>query len=264
MNPTALRISVVSFLNSRPFLETLKNSSLAQNFQISTDIPSECARKLISQEADLGLIPVAMIASLPNPSVLPGFCISADGKVDSVLLVSRVPLQDITTILLDPSSRTSVQLARILADELWHIQPSWIDAEGGTMNLREPLKTDAAVVIGDPALEHAPRFPYVYDLADEWKRLTGLPFVFAAWVSNGQINAETALFLRERFNEVENLQPSYLESLQKEFPYVDVREYLTRRIRYRLGEKEKEGLKLYLEKLQLRQGSVSSLAFIEP
>lgn len=263
MNPTTLRISVVSFLNSRPYLEALKSSPNASDFHISTDIPSECARKLIDHDADLGLIPVAMISSLPNPFVLPGFCISSDGKVDSVLLVSRVPLQDITTILLDPSSRTSVQLARILAEELWHIHPRWIDAESGTMDLSKPLITDAAVVIGDPALEFAPRFPYVYDLSEEWKRMTGLPFVFAVWVSNGQIDADTSLFLSERFKEVENLQPSYLESLQKEFPYVDVREYLTKRIHYRLGEKEKKGLNLYLQKLELRQGSGSSLAFIE-
>lgn len=263
MKTNPLRISVVSFLNSRPYLEALNSPALSRTFHISTDIPSECARKLIAHEVDLGLIPVAMIGALPSPSLLPEYCISANGKVDSVLLVSRVPIDDIQTILLDPSSRTSVQLARILADELWHIQPRWIDAEKGMMDLSQPLNTDAAVVIGDQALEFATAFPYVLDLAEEWKRMTGLPFVFAAWVSNSEIKPETSLILREQFKQVENLQPAFLDSLQKEFPYVNVTEYLTLRIRYRLGEKERDGLKLFLQKLQLRQGSTTTLAFIE-
>ena len=263
MSKSPLRISVVSFLNSRPYLDALKTPSLASIFEISTDIPSECARKLINREVDLGLIPVAMIRSLPTPRILPDYCISADGKVDSVLLVSRVPLKDISTVLLDPSSRTSVQLARILADELWHIHPTWIEADNGTMDLSNPLKTDAAVVIGDRALQFASGFPVVIDLAEEWKRMTGLPFVFAAWVSNGEIDPEDSLRLRQGFKQVEHLEIEFLNTLQKEFPYVDVEEYLTLRIRYRLGEREKEGMKLFLTKLQVREGYSSSLSFME-
>lgn len=241
----------------------MKNPALASFFEISTDIPSECARKLINKEVDLGLIPVAMIRSLPDPRILPDYCISADGKVDSVLLVSRVPLSDIRTVLLDPSSRTSVQLARILADELWHICPEWIEVSDGTMDLSNPLETDAAIVIGDKALQATSDFPVVIDLSEDWKIMTGLPFVFAAWVSNGEILPEFSHLLRTQFKQVEELKSDFLDKLQLEFPYVNVREYLMRRIRYRLGEKEKEGMKLFLKKLQVREGFSSDFSFIE-
>lgn len=205
-----------------------------------------------------------MIRSIPTPHLLPGFCIAAEGKVDSVLLVSKVPLKEITTVLLDPSSRTSVQLARIIADEFWQIHPEWIEAENGTMDLSQSLSTDAAVVIGDQALMHASDFPFVYDLAEEWNNMTGLPFVFAAWVSNAEIDPGTSMMLREKFKAVEHLNPDFLKSLQLEFPYVNVKQYLTRRIRFQLGERESEGLRLFLKKLQVREGSASSLTFIEP
>ena len=130
------------------------------------------------------------------------------------------------------------------------------------MDLSKPLTTDAAVVIGDHALKYASVFPYVYDLSEEWKKMTGLPFVFAAWVSNGEIDPEISLSLREHFKHIEDLPPTFLESLQLEFPYVDVKTYLTKRIRYRLGENEKKGLKLFLKKLQIRQGSTTYPVFI--
>lgn len=251
-----IRISVVSYLNSRPYMHGL--TMLGQNnpiFDISSDIPARCAEKLQNDEADIGLIPVAMIPQLGEAHILTDFCISADGKVDSVLLVSQTPLEGIREIFLDKESRTSVQLARILAREWWKIDPVWIEESVSAIN---PVSTNAAVIIGDRALQMASEFTYVYDLAEEWKKMTGLPFVFAAWVSNKVIDAKIIDMLSETFES--SLPPSneQINEWQALHPFTDVNQYLNHRIKYQLGEREKQGLKLFLKKTEIANGSSKS------
>ena len=114
-----LRISAVSYLNSLPFVYGIKNSGFLKNIELSLDVPSVCADKLISGKADIGLVPVAAIPLIKNARIVSDFCIGADGKVQSVLLISRKPLQEIQKVYLDLESRTSVGLAKVLAKEYW-------------------------------------------------------------------------------------------------------------------------------------------------
>jgi chorismate dehydratase len=149
-----IRISAVSYLNSLPFVYGLTHSSLINECDISLDIPSVCAEKLINGTVDIGLIPVAAIPQVPNATIISDYCIGANGEVKTVCLFSEVPLNEIKTILLDYQSRTSVLLVKILAKEFWKINPEFINAEAG---FEQKIKgTTAGVVIGDRTFELIP------------------------------------------------------------------------------------------------------------
>jgi chorismate dehydratase len=183
-----IRISVVSYLNSKPFIYGLNASNLAPSISIEEDIPSVCAQKLKSGVADIGLIPVIALTENKAYTIISDYCIGADGPVNSVLLLSAVPLNEIRSVLLDYQSRTSVKLAQVLAKNYWGINPEWLEAETNYETLIK--NTCAGVVIGDRALQLKNKFPFVYDLSGEWKKATGLPFVFACWVSNRTLDKD--------------------------------------------------------------------------
>ena len=241
-----IRISIVSYLNSKPFINGLKNIKFNLPIEISEDIPSICAEKLISGKADIGLVPVSILPKLKNHSIISDYCIGADGAVNSVLLLSEVPLNEIKSILLDYQSRTSVLLARVLAKKFWKINPKWEDTSSDfEKNIRA---TTAGVVIGDRALVMKNNFPYVYDLAAEWKLFTGLPFVFACWVSMLELEKD---FLSD-FNEALKNGISTISEIAKkesssEFSEVEIIQYLTKFIDYNLDEPKKKALKLFLQ-----------------
>ncbi|MGL4596499.1 MAG: menaquinone biosynthetic enzyme MqnA/MqnD family protein, partial [Bacteroidia bacterium] len=175
-----IRISAVSYLNTKPFLHGL-NQDTAGLFSLSLDTPAICAQKLISGEAQLGLVPVATLLQLPKYEILPKFCIGANGPVDSVKIYAEQPLEKLDTILLDYQSRTSVALTRVLAQEYWKIEPHWEAASPGYEN--QIAGTTGAVIIGDRTFDLAGKYAVEIDLAEAWKNFTGLPFVFACWVS---------------------------------------------------------------------------------
>lgn len=242
-----VRISAVSYLNTKPFLHGLEISPV-KDISLSLDIPSECARKLLENEVDLGLIPVAVIPQLKEAHILPGYCIGADGPVESVKLYSQVPLAEIKTIFLDYQSRTSVTLARVLANEYWKISPEWKKAQAGFES--EISGTTAAVVIGDRTFTLNGTFNYEFDLAEEWKKLTGLPFVFACWVSNKVLEKDfisafsSALEagLRDISKVIEEESPKYL-------PF-DVEKYLLKSLNLRLDKQEEIAIGLFLAKMK--------------
>ena len=126
-----LRLSVVSYLNTAPFISGIKKAQLEQQglVELSLDYPAICAQKLISGQVDVGLVPVATLPLLSNYSILGNTCIGAPGKVDSVMLLSDVPLSEIEEIVLDFQSLTSISLCRLLARDYWKITPKFIHAE---------------------------------------------------------------------------------------------------------------------------------------
>ncbi|MCB0401553.1 MAG: menaquinone biosynthesis protein, partial [Flavobacteriales bacterium] len=172
-----VKVSAVSYLNTLPFLYGIKQSGLEQEIDLSLDIPSDCARKLLNDEVDLGLVPVAIIPQLKEHHIISDYCIGADGPVDTVALFSDVPLEEIENIYLDYHSRSSVTLVQLLAKAFWKIKPNWIRAEEGFID--QIQGTTAGVVIGDRTFGLSKK--YKYDLAEAWKAFTGKPFVFAAW-----------------------------------------------------------------------------------
>ena len=241
-----MKISVVSYLNSKPFIYGLEKNPHPE-WDISLDIPSECARKLSNGEADLGLVPVAALADLKEYHIVSDFCIGAIGKVDSVKLYSEVPVEKIETVLLDYQSRTSVNLVQVLARELWKISPSWTNSESGFET--KIGGTTAAVVIGDRTFSMNGKFAYEYDLSEGWQQLTGLPFVFAVWASGKKLPPET----EATFTDALRLGLLSMSEVVKYntalYPGVDVNGYLTRSISYNLDMEKRKAIELFLLKI---------------
>lgn len=246
-----IRISIVSYLNSRPFLRGLKDSAyISGNSELTTDNPAECARKVRSGEADLGLIPVAVLPELGNYKIYSDYCIGAKGKVGSVFLFSEVPLKEIKTIIADPQSRTSVALTKVLCKFFWKIDPEWISVEAYDSEYFRNVKGDtAAVVIGDRTFAIRDKFKFAYDLSEEWMLHTGLPFVFACWAGKNEISKE---FLTEFNNAlaegVEDKSQVYKEESEN-YQGLNIRHYLENNITYYLDRNKQTAMELFLNLL---------------
>ena len=145
-----ISISVVSYLNSKPFIYGLRSANFNVEVEIMEDTPTICAEKLLNGQADIGLIPVAVIPQLKEHFIISNYCIGADGNVNSVMLFSEVPLEKIKTILLDYQSRTSVLLTQLLAKKFWNINPKWQTTS--TEYEKQIHGETAGIVIGDRAL----------------------------------------------------------------------------------------------------------------
>lgn len=173
-----VRVSAVSFLNARPLVVGLERETAL--FDVSMDLPSTCAARLHAHEVDLGLIP-AIEYVRGDYALVPGMAIGSDGPILSVAIFTTTPMANVKRLALDTSSRTSVALTHVLCAKLWRVTPEMVPA---APDLDQMLATaDAALIIGDPALDVDPLPAGVekVDLGEAWQTLTGLPFVYAAW-----------------------------------------------------------------------------------
>lgn len=251
-----LRISAISFLNTAPLMWDFERGEAGKDFDIDYTIPSQCAAALSDGRADIGIIPAITYAQIPGLVILPNIAIAAKDYVRSILLVSKVPIGDVRTVATDTSSRTSVALAQILFAKFL----------GGLREftphppiLQEMLENhDAALLIGDSALQISLHdSPYhLYDLAHDWKRLTGKPFVFAFWAVRLEALQRqpkslnlTKIFQQSREN---GLQPENIATMAKDWaPRLGLTEpeivtYLTENIHYYLDRENHAGLQLFL------------------
>ena len=241
-----VRVSIVSYLNSKPFLYGLEYFKLQNSIQLSLDMPADCAKKLIDNKTDIGLVPIAIIPQLKEHYIVSDYCIGAKGRVGSVMLYSDVPLNEIKTVLLDYQSKTSVTLVKILAKHLWKINPVW---ENATENFETTIAgTTAAVIIGDRTFTMDKKYVYTYDLSEEWEKLTGLPFVFACWVANKKL---PDVFLNE-FNEalkygLDNRSILIAELTKKSNYLTNIDTYLNQQIKYDFDSEKKKAMNLFLE-----------------
>lgn len=243
-----IRISAISYLNTLPFLYGLKRSEYIQkNCTIDLDIPSVCAERLCSGQADIGIVPVAIIPKLKKYQIISDYCIGSVGNVKSVLLLSEVPLHEIKKIILDYQSRTSVVLVRILAAKYWLVFPEW--EEGAVGYETDINNTTAAVVIGDRAMELSGKYKYLYDLSSEWTEFTGLPFVFACWVSVTDISSE----FQNKFNEALKFGISNISDVIREYKktgnpdFFDLEEYYTKNVSYNYDSNKKKAMDLFMK-----------------
>ena len=242
------KVSAVSYLNTTPFIYGIKNSDISNQIELLIDFPAECARKLLKDEVDIALVPISILKKNPEFNIISDFCIGSEGKVDTVCLYSELPLKEIEEIYLDYQSRTSVELLRILCREYWIISPKLRNSEKG---FEDKIKgKTAALIIGDRAFSANSKFKYIYDLSEIWKEMTGLPFVFACWISNKDIDKD---FLSE-FNSALKFGLSEIDkSVEVEkhnFPYCkNTNDYLNNKISYILDKDKREGMKMFLSKI---------------
>ncbi len=238
----------MSFLNTAPLVWGLEHGPQRGAFELSYAVPSACADRVAEGAADIGLVPVVEIAKLAL-DIAPGTAIACRGPVRSILLISKVPVREIRTLAADTSSRTSVQLARVILARRYGVEPAFVNMAPA---LAPMLGTcDAALLIGDPALRVEPaELPFTtLDLGAEWVEMTGLPFVFAAWAGRAKfITPETARVFVEswRFGESRRSEIVAVEAARRGLPEPLVKEYLTRHIAFEMGAAEIEGLRLFL------------------
>jgi len=241
-----IRIGAVSYLNTKPLLFGLAHSSLDKDIELTLDYPAAIAQGLQNGKLDIGLVPVAIIPTLPEYHLVSDYCIGCDGPVASVCIFSDVPLEEAETVLLDYQSRTSVALTRILLKNFWKLNPVLEDTGGEEYIHRIGEKT-AGLIIGDRALEQRLHSRYIYDLGEAWKAYTGLGFVFATWISNKAIDP---VFL-DTFNQLNAVGFEHLQEIisANPYPHFDLSAYYTRNISYKLDDHKRKGMERFLELL---------------
>lgn len=247
-NSNKLRVCAVSYLNTTPLVWGMLHGPQRGLFDLDFQIPAACADHVASGAADIGIIPCFELTR-QDLEIIPGTGIACHGPVRSILLVSARPASQIRRLAVDSSSRTSVELARVLLLRRFGVEPEFLPH---VPDLDAMLQiADAALIIGDPALRIEPTLlPYhVYDLGAEWVEMTGLPMVFAVWAGRKgsitpQVEAafqESCRYGRERIEEI-----VAVEAPRREFSPDLVRRYLTQHIVHELGPKDYEGMELFL------------------
>jgi chorismate dehydratase len=247
--PKRLRISAVSYLNTTPLVWGMLHGPQRGLFDLNFQTPAGCADQLASGAADIGIVP-SFELTRQDLEIIPGAGIACRGPVRSILLISSRPAAEIRSVAADTSSRTSVELVRVILERRYGVRPASIPHPP---DLDAMLRiADAALIIGDPALRIDPaRLPYhVYDLGAEWVEMTGLPMVFAAWAGRkGAVTPDVAELFREscRYGRARLEEIVAFEAPRRDFPAGLVREYLTHRIVHELGPRDYEGMELFLK-----------------
>jgi chorismate dehydratase len=239
-----IKISAVSYTNTKPFLYGIQHTDIINKIDLSLDIPADCAQKLIDGSVDIGLIPVAATLDLPQWEIVSDYCIGAVGAVNSVFIFSNCEIHGVKELQLDPESRSSNNLAMVLMKNYWKIQPELV-TDAANYSRSTNIET-AFVQIGDRTFGKKDKFPFVYDLAEEWQKFTGLPFVFAAWIANKTIPQD---FIDE-FNKSLQYGLDHRAELFSELPErndFDVQDYLMNKINFELTEDKKKALYLFLD-----------------
>lgn len=236
-----IKISAVAYTNTKAFIYGLEHSDIINKIELSLDIPSDCAAKVISDEVDMGLMPVAAISLVPNANIVADYCIGSDGAVNSVFIFSDVPVKEIKTLRLDSHSRTSNNLAKVLLKFYWKKQV--------TFTTDPAAKTDAVVLIGDRTFGKKDDYAFAYDMGQEWKNFTGLPFMYAAWVANKEISAE----FKAEFNAALQLGLANRNEVLKTLPLVnnfDLEDYLYHKLQFEVTEDRTKALKMFLKYIE--------------
>lgn len=248
-----LRISAISFLNTAPLMWDFVHGEVGKDFEITYTVPSRCAAELAAGKADIGIIPAAAYTTIPDLAILPGVAIASRQPVRSILLVSKVPARQVRSVALDSSSMTSVALTKVLFANHWSTRPEFSSTPPQLDSML--ASCDAALLIGDPALQVDRRRYITYDLAEEWIRWTGRPFVFAFWAVRqaALVEAAPGLDLAAIFQQSRDrgLKSENVDEIAREWaPRVGLsedgaRQYLTENIYYHLDPECRGGLQLF-------------------
>lgn len=254
------RLAASSYLNTAPLIWSFQYGTRRNDVQLVTDAaPARCADLLAAGQVEAALVPVIEYQRMPEIKVVPEVCVGSHSAVRSVVLVSKHDdLKKIRTVALDSSSRTSQALVKIIFLEFLGVAPQW---RPGSPEVSAMLKTsDAALVIGDPAMRTPPKDYHVFDLATLWHRFTGAGFVFAMWMARVDAAAAVAKIdfagaRDEGLAQIETIADQYEAevTLSRE----EIREYLTRNITFQLDDSLATGLQLYFQ-LALKHGLIEN------
>jgi chorismate dehydratase len=239
-----IKVGIVSYLNTRPLIYGLKLPPISDEIELIEDTPSRLAELLVNNEIDIGLVPVAVIPHLKEYFISSDYCIGTETEVASVCLFSEVPLNEIKKVYLDYQSLSSVALLKWLMKEYWNIKPEIVETTDDDYR-QKICGTTAGLVIGDRAFEQRKISTFIYDLASEWRSITGLPFVFAAWLSNKPL----APSFIQRFNQANASGLSHIDEIvsAQNFDLFDLKKYYKLHLSYFLDERKRKGMELFLQ-----------------
>lgn len=244
-----MKLGCLPYLNVKPLVWPLEHGELPEGWKLIYESPSALARLLAEKE--IAAAPVSSFALFPNPElwVVPGICIASQGVVKSVLMVSKVEIPRIRTVSVDTSSLSGAAMLKIILKELYNLEPEYVPT---APNPSEMLKmADAAMVIGNPAMQMAVDGLHVLDLGDAWMQLTGLPAVFAVWAGSREALTPELIETLERAKETG--QGKVDEICREEAPklgltYDACYDYLANTMKYDLGANEVESLEVFARK----------------
>ncbi|OIP00611.1 MAG: hypothetical protein AUJ98_07175 [Bacteroidetes bacterium CG2_30_33_31] len=238
----SIRISALSYLNTYPFVFAINEKLASKIGEIKFEVPAVSAQKFKNKEVDVALVPVGALPELVDYEIITDFCIGSKGKVKTVSLYSKVPINKIQCIYLDSESRTSVNLVKILAKNFWKISPKW-QIYTTAMN---PLDCESVLLIGDKTFPLNDKFPFVIDLSEEWLKFANLPFTFAVWVKQKGIDKS----LEEDLNKIFQFGIDNIAQLFDKFDVNISREefenYLINNIDYTFDNPKKVAIEKYL------------------
>ena len=267
-----LRISIVQYLNTAPLVWGFTNGPSRGKYDLSFTVPSQCAEALRSGAADVAIIPAIEYQRMDNLMILPDMAIASKDRVRSLLIISRMPIKDVRNVALDSSSRSTQTLTKILCDRRWKIAPEFFEMPPDANLMLQ--KADAALLIGDPALRlsiemeaSATRAPsgeqvckgsavgipdvetlHVYDVVEEWRKMTNLPAVLAVWAARAEVASADVI---EDFQTSRDMGLQHLEEISQQaakelhLPAGQLRRYLTENIDFNLDEENLRGLTTY-------------------
>lgn len=253
-----LDIALVSYLNTRPFMDGFDKLIPPDTARFHLVPPAACAAMLREKQVQTALIPVGALPGIAGVEVMPDFCIGADGPVESVFLFSQQPVESLQTVILDRHSRTSNGLVRILLRDFWRQE---VHFEMATEKHFERIQgATGGVVIGDKAIKLRDQYAYGYDLAEAWKAHTGLPFAFAVWAYYPESVGEAQL--RDLHAAMDWGVSRAVLSAEKwadfyGIPLPFARKYLVQCIDFHFDNLKQKALRHYLELL----GSLPELSF---
>ncbi len=241
-----VKVAAVSYINTIPFLFGLQHHSVRESIELVIENPSTCAKMLNSGEVDIALIPVVFIPDIVGGEVVSRYCIAALQEIRSFVLSMNGSLRELSTLYLDMNSRTSTTAARVLSQHSWKITPQLKPLEKFETALQLRVG-EGAILLGDRVLEVETRIGCKVDLAHEWRKFTGLPFVMAAWVSNKVLPSDfLALFNDALKYGINNMDEAILNGGPKGIlTPQETRRYLTENISYILDNEKMESMKLF-------------------
>ena len=238
-----IKVSAVSFLNTKCFVKGLQESEIFDQLELSLDVPSVGAQKLVNNEVDLALVPVAIIPELDSYHIISDYCISCDGHVSTVCVYSDIPFFELEAVQKDSNSKTSNALLQIIIKKL-QFDVKVIESGAGDNDKTGKL------IIGDRAIEAKSKYKYEYDLGQAWKVLTGLPFVFAAWISTQKLEDEFV----SQFNQslelgISKLPEIVVENKKLDTDHFRIEEYLYHNISYYMTDDKRGALDYFIGQL---------------
>ncbi len=239
-----IKVGAVSYLNTKPLLYGLEHGPIKDEIELVLDYPARLVEMLKTGAIDIGLVPVGALPELGEYHIVSDYCIGTEGEVASVAVFSQVPMEEIETVLLDYQSRTSVKLCKLLFEKHWKKEVRFVDAKDEKY-IEEIKGTTAGLIIGDRALAFRGKSKYIYDLGLGWKEMTGLPFVFAVWVSKEKVDVD----FQELFNDGNRIGIESINniSLQFHFTQYNLGVYFKHNISYSLNFQKHQGMNLFLK-----------------